>query len=95
MTRSGRVFGYEPPKKNDDVVKNKNDMLVKNKGKVVAEAIQEQKPLSKSFTDREADEFLKIIKRSDYRVVWISFTKPQPKFIYSRYSSIWKCIETH
>ena len=30
---------------------------------------QETKPPSKNFTDQEAEEFLKIIKRSDYRVV--------------------------
>ena len=65
MTRSGRTFGSKPQKKNDIMVKNKNDMLVKDKGKAVVETSQEQKPLSKNFTDQEAEEFLKIIKRSD------------------------------
>ena len=32
-------------------------------------ASQEQEPLSKNFTDQEAEKFLKIIKRSDYAVV--------------------------
>ena len=50
-------------------MKNKNYMLVKDKGKAVVEASQEQEPPSKNFIDQEADEFLKIIKRSDYRVV--------------------------
>ena len=61
------MFRYKPPKKNDNVVKNRNDMLVNDKGKAVVEVNQE--PPSKNFTDQEADKFLKIIKRSDYRVV--------------------------
>ena len=43
--------------------------MVKDKGKVVAETGQEQEPMSKTFTDQEADEFLKMIKKSDYMVV--------------------------
>ena len=42
---------------------------MKDKGKAVVEANQEQEPQSKNFTDQEAEEFLKIIERSDYRVV--------------------------
>ena len=69
MTRSGWIFGSEPQKKDDVAVKRKNDTLVNNKGKAVVEASQETEPPSKKFTDQEAEEFLKIIKRSDYRVV--------------------------
>ena len=67
MTHSGRVFGSEPPKKNDSVLKSKTDSLIKEKGKAVVKVNHE--PPRKYFTNQEADEFLKIIKRSDYRVV--------------------------
>ena len=43
--------------------------MVKDKGKVVAEASSEPEPLSQTFTNQEAVKFLKIIKKSDYRVV--------------------------
>ena len=46
MTRSGRIYGPEPQKK--------NDVMVKDKGKVMVDANQEQKPLRKDFTDQEA-----------------------------------------
>ena len=61
MTRIGRVYGPEQQKK--------DDTMVKDKGKVVVETSQEQESPSKNFTDQEAEEFLKIIKKSDYRLV--------------------------
>ena len=62
MTRSGRVFGSEPPKKKDAT-------SIKDKGKAVVETSQEKEPPSKNITDQEEEEFMKIIKRSNYRVV--------------------------
>ena len=41
MTRSGRGFESEPPKKNDNMVKSKNDALAKDKGKEVVWVNQE------------------------------------------------------
>ena len=61
MTRSGQIYGHEPQKK--------NDVVVKDKGKVVIEESQEQEPSNKIFIDQEAKEFLKIIKKSDYKFV--------------------------
>ena len=61
------MFGTKSLEKNVNVLKNKNDLLTKEKGKAVEEVNRE--PVNKIFTDQEADEFLKIIKKSDYRVV--------------------------
>ena len=69
MTRNGRIFGSKPQKKKDIMVENKDVTLVKEKGKEVVEVSQEQEPPSKNFTEQEAEEFQKIIKRSGYRVV--------------------------
>ena len=58
MNRSGRIFGVEPSKKKDETP-------IKDKGKAIVDTSQETEPPSKNFTDQEAEEFLKIIKRSD------------------------------
>ena len=62
MTRSGRIFGAGLSKKMDVIP-------TKDKGKAVVDTNQETESPSKDFTDQEAEEFLKIIKKSDYRVV--------------------------
>ena len=51
------------------MVKDKIDALGKDKGKSMVGESQEQKPHSNNFVYQEAEEFLKIIKRSGYRVV--------------------------
>ena len=62
MTRSGRIYGAKSSKKTDLVP-------TKDKGKTVVDTNQETESPNKDFTDQEAEEFLKIIKISDYRVV--------------------------
>ena len=61
MTRSGQIYGPEPQKK--------DDVVAKDKGKVLVESSQEQEPPNQNFTNQEAEKFLKIIKKSNYRVV--------------------------
>ena len=62
MTRSGRIYGAESSKKT-------YVFLTKDKGKTVIDTNQETKSPNKDFSDQKAEEFLKVIKKSDYRVV--------------------------
>ena len=62
MTRSGRIYGVEPSKKTDLIP-------TKDKRTTVVDTNQEIESPNKDFIDQEAEEFLKIIKKSDYRVV--------------------------
>lgn len=64
MTRSDRVFASTPPPE-----KNNLEAAAKNKGKQVVNAGHGQIfPQGKSTSD-DVEEFLRIIKRSDYKVV--------------------------
>ncbi|XP_058763854.1 uncharacterized protein LOC131637289 [Vicia villosa] len=61
ITRSGRVYAPD--------LQEKDKNPTKDKGKAIAEASQEPESSNKALLDKEKEEFLKMIKRSDYRVV--------------------------
>ncbi|GAU10426.1 hypothetical protein TSUD_419170, partial [Trifolium subterraneum] len=60
MTRSGRIFSSEQP--------NKKSLVIPRKGKSVEDEIGDG-PSRKTLPQEEAEEFLRIIRKSDYRIV--------------------------
>ncbi|GAU10110.1 hypothetical protein TSUD_421300, partial [Trifolium subterraneum] len=60
MTRSGRIFSFEQP--------NKKSLVIPRKGKSVEDEIGDG-PSRKTLPQEEAEEFLRIIRKSDYRIV--------------------------
>lgn len=61
MTRSGRVFAPEQPQE--------KSVVEPSKGKGVLDSDTNTRPSPKAISQEEVDEFLWIIKRSDYEVV--------------------------
>lgn len=64
MTRSGRIFASVPPLENGNL-----GVVAKNKGKQASKPEQGQVLLQGKSTSDDVEEFLRILKRSDYKVV--------------------------
>lgn len=62
MTRSGRIFSSAPSPENDDA-----EEVTKSKGKQVVSP--GQVPPQNKYVSEDIEEFLRIIKKSDYKVV--------------------------
>ncbi|XP_050895276.1 uncharacterized protein LOC127101883 [Lathyrus oleraceus] len=86
MTQSGRIFASVPSPEKDNI-----EVVAKNKGKQVVSTSQGQVPPQNKSVPEDVEEFLRIIKRSDYKVVDQLNQTPSKIFILS----LLLCSEAH